>query len=71
MITETELTGTYIGRKKLGFETNHDYKLIVKENKKRGYAIMTSYDLTDNIEKKLFCPYSSEISIRAEWKFNS
>ncbi len=69
MITEKELTAIFIGNDKLGFGNGIEYKIIIHENKKRGYLIVGLYDYTNDKDCNMFVPYSSEIMIKRDWEF--
>ena len=61
--------GIYKGRNKFGFEKDKIYNVKIVNSKKRGYGLMAIYNVSDDTSCQLFCPYSSETSIRSDWRF--
>lgn len=60
-------TGVYIGKSICGFIPDHEYLFTLKHNS-RTYELMAIADNTIDAEVDLFMPYSSEISIKRNWK---
>lgn len=61
---------TYIGTEKFGLKKNTTYKIEIRYEKKKGYSVFAYFDFDENKDCVLFCPYSSEISIRKDWSFD-
>lgn len=68
-LTECMQKAIFIGtNKSMGFIKGHIYRIAIENNKKYGYQIMADYDFSNNCDCNLYCPYSSETSIRRNWR---
>lgn len=59
----------YISNSKFGFLKDNIYKIKIIKELKRGYLVSSNYNISLDEPCSAFCPYSSLIMIKRDWRF--